>query len=425
MRYLKNLLVNARIIGDSKKGYFYYILGEGVSKGTIFLLLAFYTNYFSKRDFGILSLFWVAVPLMSVLIDFSQRSYLKYYYIHTKKNTEELLSSVKYFCLSISGILLLIFLFKDELGVYLIDRISDYFVLFCALFYALIELDLSLFQIKGDYKKYNVFFILRNGFPYIITALVLVFFKTSVFTFMKVQLIVFFCLAIYNFRKVKKININKCLAYIKPGLNFSAPFIPAMLSVLVLSFSDRFIINYYFSEVEVADYTVAYTISSIFMAFFLATNKMWQKFILENLKLKNFEKIRIASRRYILIVLSVGLLIILLRKHLVFFLSNKTYLSIVELIPVIVIGMFFCFLYTILSNIPFFYKNTRYLALPAIIAAMINIVFNVILIPIYGYKIAALTTAISYAVEFLVIYLICLKKYKIDIIFHGLTKRII
>jgi len=56
------------------------------------------------------------------------------------------------------------------------------------------------------------------------------------------------------------------------------------------------------------------------------------------------------------------------------------------------------------------------MALPAFIAAGLNIILNIIFLPIYGYKIAAFTTLISYFIEFLVIYIICLKKYRINLL---------
>lgn len=412
---------------QTKKGYVYYIVGEGLSKGIIFLLLAFYTNILGKENFGKLALFWVSVPLFSVLIDLSQRSYVKYFYINEGQKTTKLIAALKYFCLLSALILLVIFYGKNYFGYYFIDELSDYFILFSALFFAIIELYLSFFQIKGDFKSYNFVFILRNAFPYVAAAFVLQFFSGDVYSFMKVQLFLFIILALFLSKKdiLKKVPFDSFVTFIKPSIKFSAPFIPAILSVLALSFADRFIINYYHSEVEVAEYTVAYTVSSIFMAFFLATNKMWQKFILESLKANDLTRIIKNTKIYLVIVLVIAVAIILMRSYLVSIMSNSSYFVILDIIPTIIIGMYFYFLYTVLSNIPFYYKDTVFMALPAIIAATLNILLNFILIPIYGYKVAALATTISYFTEFVVIYAICLKKYKTDILFNGLTKRFI
>lgn len=406
-------------LGNVNQGYIYYLVGEGLSKGIVFLFLGFFTNALSKQDFGKLSLFWVSVPLLSVFIDFSQRSYIKYFYIHNKVRVKELIVAIKMLCLLLSPLFFAIFFVKDYYEIYIIDSKSDYFIIFSAFLFAIIELYLSYFQIKGSYKKYNLVFILRNAIPYIIAAIIIQYFSGDVYSFMIIQgcLMLLIVMFLSKSDNLVRIGFKKCIEYLKISIKFSLPFIPAMISVLALSFSDRFIINYYYSEIEVANYTVAYTVSSIFMAFFMATNKMWQKFILENLKAKNINKISKAIKYYILVVFSVAIVVIIGREYLVSLMSNNSYFLILDIIPTIVIGMFFYFLYTVLSNIPFFYKNTFLMVLPAIVAAFVNLVLNFILIPIYGYKIAAITTTCSYIIEFVIIYIICLQYYKVDVLF--------
>jgi O-antigen/teichoic acid export membrane protein len=246
----------------------------------------------------------------------------------------------------------------------------------------------------------------------------LISFSGGIISFGTIHLIVVVPLAVYVVFRRHFIKLSWELFYetIKSSLSFSIPFIPAMLSALLLGFSDRFLIKYYYSDVEVANYTIAYTIGTIYAAFFLATNKMWQKYILESLKLQKIDEIKSAAKKYLLVVVLVGIVILLLKTVLVNILSNSSYYVILDIIPTILLGMFFYFLYTLMSNIPFFHKNTYLMALPAFIAAGLNIVLNVIMLPIYGYKIAALTTLISYFIEFVVIYIICLKKYKINLL---------
>lgn len=414
---LKNFL-------SGKRAYIYYLLGEGCSKGVVFLLLAFYTNNLTKEEFGELSLFWVAIPLFSVLVDFSQRSYIKYYYIQNGENVIKLLNSLQIFSVTVYLIYLLVFILKDTANIYIINRIPDFYIVTTATFYAIIELYLSYFQIKGSYIKYNIVFVFRNALPYVLGALFFYFFINSIHAFMAIQCALFLVIACYlffdfgatlpDFKTLKK-DVRKAFL-------FSFPFIPAMLSVLALSFSDRFIINYFYSELEVAEYTVAYTIASVFIAFFMATNKMWQKYILENLKSGNVNRISSASKKYMLLIALVGILICFLRNFLLKIMSNETYSGVGEIIPTLLLGMFFYFLYTVLSNIPFYYKNTYLMATPAIIAAILNIILNFLLLPDFGYEMAAITTTISYGVEFIIIYFICLWKYNLDILFNIKTR---
>jgi O-antigen/teichoic acid export membrane protein len=154
----------------------------------------------------------------------------------------------------------------------------------------------------------------------------------------------------------------------------------------------------------------------------MATNKVWQKFILKNLKSQDLKTISIKGRRYFLFIVIAGCFLVIFRDTLLSIISNDSYMSTSHLIPPITLGMFFYFLFTMYSNIPFFYRDTLLMSAPAIFAAIINIILNFIYIPKYGIIAAAYTTAISYFFQFLIIYFICTKKYNIDILFNASKK---
>jgi len=407
-----------RIFNSKNINYLYYPIGDFFAKIFILLSIRFFTNYFDKISFGKLTLFWISIPIFSVLIDFSQRSYVKYIYINFKSKSDEVIQSIRIFSFIILLFFYLIFWILNHLDIILIDKELDYLILFCSFFFVIVEISLSYLQIKGDAIKYNIIFIIRQALPYILTVSYLFFFSGDIISFGVIHLIVVFLLTLYLLFNSHFIKLSWELFYktIKSSLSFSIPFIPAVLSALLLGFSDRFLIKYYYTNVEVANYTIAYTVGMIYSAFFLATNKMWQKYILERLRAKKIIEIKSAAKKYLLVVLLVGVIIFLLKTFLVKILSNSSYYVILDIIPTILLGMFFYFLYTVMSNIPFYHKNTYLMALPAFIAAGLNIILNIIFLPIYGYKIAAFTTLISYFIEFLVIYIICLKKYRINLL---------
>ena len=407
-----------KIFNSKNINYLYYLIGDGFAKLVVLFSIRFFTNYFDKISFGKLSLFWISIPILSIFIDFSQRSYVKYIYINFQSKSDEVIQSIRIFSFTISLFFYLIFWALNYFDVILIDKGLDSLILFCSFFFVIIEISLSYLQIKGKAIKYNVIFTIRQALPYVLTALYLFFFSGGIISFGIIHLVVVLPLAVYLIFRRHFVKLSWRLFYktIKSSLSFSIPFIPAVLSALLLGFSDRFLIKYYYSDLEVANYTIAYTVGTIYAAFFLATNKMWQKYILEGLKLQKIDEIKSAAKKYLLVVVLVGVIIVLLKTFLVNILSNSSYFVILDIIPTILLGMFFYFLYTVMSNIPFFHKNTYLMALPAFIAAGLNIVLNVIMLPIYGYKIAALTTLISYFIEFLVIYIICLKKYKINLL---------
>tara|TARA_R110002073_G_scaffold56835_15_gene144547 strand:- start:13722 stop:14996 length:1275 start_codon:yes stop_codon:yes gene_type:complete len=416
--------------------YLSYILGEGISKGVIFLLFSFFTDYFEKKEFGKLALFWAIIPVLSVFLDFSQRSYVKNRALYGSILAQKSIVRSIVFSTIIALVFYFIWLLLKLYGIAIIDNRFDFYILICAYFFSVIEVMLSYYQIRGKLILYNILYASRNSLPYVLTFLVIILGgktdKYSPIIFAIVQSFVFGAIAlillinlIKSGKNIFDTTIKRLIKKTTIALSFSSPIIPGVLSALVLSFADRFIINYYYSEVEVAEYTVAYTVGSIFMAFFLATNKMWQKFILQHLKLGEVNRISKAAKIYFFCVLTVCLTVFVFKTHLLKLLSNDSYLVALDLIPIILIGMLFYFLYTVLSNIPFFYKDTFLMAFPAIIAAVLNIILNFLLLPQYGYKVAAYTTTISYFCEFLIIYFICLKKYKIDLLFYAATKKFI
>ena len=66
--------------------------------------------------------------------------------------------------------------------------------------------------------------------------------------------------------------------------------------------------------------------------------------------------------------------------------------------PPIAAGVFLTCLTNLYSDIPVYFKKTKYVMYPAIIAAVLNLILNYIFIGIYGYMAAAYTTMASYVV---------------------------
>ncbi|WP_203256651.1 lipopolysaccharide biosynthesis protein [Hyunsoonleella ulvae] len=407
----------------------YYLIGEGFAKGTVFLIFPFFTNSFSKKEFGILSLFWAAIPVASLAFDLSQRSYVKIYYLDNKSKIFELLKNLYFFSFLMFGVFSIVLFTLSENEIYLINKNFDWYLLISAFLFVLIEQYLSYLQIKGSALEYSIFYISRSSLAYILTVFFIWFNNVSINTYPISYIFILCCVFVFiivrltandnnlSILKFKKKEFDK---FLSKSLSFSLPLIFGTLSAMGLNMADRYIINYYYSEIEVANYTVGYTIASILMAFFLASNKWWQKFMLSALSENNISIIKKKFKSYLLLILIVSFGIYFFRKYLLLFLSNNTYLVALDIVPVLLLGMFFYFLYSVLINVPFYYKKTKIQILPALVAFLINLILNFWLLPKYGYKIAAYTTCVSYFLEFLFMYLICIYKFKIEFIFSAL-----
>lgn len=76
--------------------------------------------------------------------------------------------------------------------------------------------------------------------------------------------------------------------------------------------------------------------------------------------------------------------------------GGEKYLEAIYVIPPIAASVFFIFLYTLFSNIEFYFQKTRFIALATGISAIVNLILNFIFIKIYGYYAAGYTTLVCY-----------------------------
>ena len=99
----------------------------------------------------------------------------------------------------------------------------------------------------------------------------------------------------------------------------------------------------------------------------------------------------------------------LVAPELLLIMGGKEYLETKYLIPPVMVGYVFQFVYSLYVNIEFYHKKQKNIAFGTMIACVINIILNYLLIPKFGYIAAAYTTLIGY-ISLYVIHYIFVKK---------------
>ena len=87
-----------------------------------------------------------------------------------------------------------------------------------------------------------------------------------------------------------------------------------------------------------------------------------------------------------------------LAPEIVAILATEEYYEAIYIMPPIAAGVFLTCLTNLYSDIPVYFKKTKYVMYPAAVAAVLNLILNYIFIGIYGYMAAAYTTMASYVV---------------------------
>ena len=209
------------------------------------------------------------------------------------------------------------------------------------------------------------------------------------------SIVVYFGFLIYLLVKGKCFFSKK---YWKYALSFNIPLIPHYLANVLLAQSDRIMISKFFEDgiSLVGIYGLAYTVATLLQYILNGINGAWIPFTYKKMQANKICDINKYSN-YIVIGASVILnLLIIITPELINILAPNSYLDAIWYVPPIALGLYFFFVASLFSNIEFYYKKNIYVMIGSVITAIINIVLNLIFIPIFGSIAAAYTTLIGY-----------------------------
>jgi len=144
-------------------------------------------------------------------------------------------------------------------------------------------------------------------------------------------------------------------------------------------------------------YSLAYSCGAAITVFVVSLNTAFSTWLGEKLHNNEYDEIRKISKYYILFFVFIACGIILITPELLFVMGGNSYSDAIYVLPPVAFGCVCQFLYTMYVNVEQFKKKTVGMALASVIAALSNYGLNSLLIPRYGYIVAAYTTLISYA----------------------------
>lgn len=193
----------------------------------------------------------------------------------------------------------------------------------------------------------------------------------------------------------KRGHIVHSFEYWKYALKNGLPLIVHSIAKYILDASDRILIGMYLGTSAVGIYGVVYNLSSISLVFWSAINAALIPFMFERIKLGEIESIRSVSTPLLMTYAVVCVFIMLLGPEIVTIMAGESYLEAVTLIPPIATGIYFTSLYNLYSNL-LLYKERGFLVMCATISsAILNIVLNMLLLPVWGYVASAYATLAS------------------------------
>jgi len=196
---------------------------------------------------------------------------------------------------------------------------------------------------------------------------------------------------------------------LKKAIGYGLPLMAFEISSTLLSVGDRYLLNYYLGEASVGVYSAGYNLASYCTVLLSAPLRMAiiPKF-LSIWKQKGEKETKEFLNRIADFYLMAGIPMVcgmfILRDHLMITLASEKFAESATIIPYVVLPMIIYGGFFIYGAGFFIFKRSLFLGIIAFIAAVVNIILNILLIPALGIKGAAIATLGAYLLLSYLIY---------------------
>ncbi len=377
-----------------------FTIGSFGSKILSFLLVPLYTTFLSTKEYGTIDLVsTTASLLMPILLLSIFDATLRFGMDSAYKKSDVLSTSIN---IAIKGSIILI------IGVTIISftgvlKIDNSYLIFLCFFFILGALNqiLSLYlRAKNQAAVIAVSGIICTFVTCISNIILILVFRLGIVGYMVSNTIGVFIQVLYQLiigKAYKDIKLKKYTDLSKPMIIYSAPLIANSISWWINGASDRYILTFFTGVSANGIYSVSYKIPTILSMFQGIFYNAWSisaiaefdendsdGFIGTNYSLYSFVSLVVCSGLFIINI------------PLAYFLYKGDYFQAWRFVPFLLMGSAFSGISQFEGSLFAATKNTKSVAKTTIAGAIINTVFNIVLIYYFGALGAAIATLLGY-----------------------------
>ena len=403
-----------------------YGVGSTITRAMTFLLLPFYTN--ELHNYGEFILVMTTIGFLRICYSHGMGDgFLKLYSASDNKEkiTSTYLTYILMVILTISGLFVIINLLLGENNPEtLIGLLQNklLFIILIVLFDTLNYRMIDILRIQNRPLYYmgsqiisiittftlTIYLVTENYGADNVEAALMAVLGGGISMFILFSPILFQNLKINQFSKI----------HLQKMMSFGMRFFPATLFFMFMELLDRYLLKLLLVTPNVNDligtYSVGCKLASVPMLLISAFNLGWQPFYLNNgnnkQAIKQYQKV---GNIFIIVMLALSWVVAIIMPLVVQFnipfiqnypIIGEKFVDGIEIIPIILIAHIFYAMYII--NMPSVYlcDKQNWSPIFRIFGAIINVILNIILIPIYNIQGAAIATALSYGLMFLFLF---------------------
>lgn len=377
-------------------------IGRFCTQFISFLLVPIYTNFLSTSDYGYIDLVQTYLSLLVPILVLRLDSGIFRFLIDERDNNKgkKSIISTTIFFLAIQ-----IIFFIVAFGIINLIFEINYTVaiMLNVIFMAISSILLQLTRGIGDNVGYSLASIIAGIVTIVLNIWFVIIWKMDGSSILIASAIAnIFCsffLVIRNktYRYIKIKDVNK--EQFKKMTRYSLPMIPDGLSWWVVNASDRSIISAVMGAGANGIYAVSSKFSNILSSLFQIFNMSWQESasLHINDKDKNEFFSNILNVTY-KIFFSICIMIMVCMPFVFKLVIGNGYIEAYQYIPILLLGNLYNAMANVIGGVYIAKKKTKVVARTTMLAAIINIVMNLIMIRKFGLHAATISTLVAYVI---------------------------
>lgn len=382
-----------------------YIIGNFLNKGIVFFTIPIFTRLMTPDQFGLYSIYMTYELILVAIIGLSTHTSIRNGFYDFKNDFIKYVTSLV--GLTITGclisIFILVFTYDSIFRCLRIEPLLLFVLIFHGASDALIYIYNSYLSIYYDFKRYQLLSLVYC----ICNILISYYLITNVFTVntsvgriygTAIPLIIIgIVVVIYFIKRCKSLyNFN----YWKYAAVYSVPLIPHALSQVLLTHFNRIIIQRFFDNMAAGLFSFSAIFNNVFLVISSSLTYSYNTWFYENMEKNNYIQIKKVSALYVYGFSILVSILLLSSTEVTMMLAPETYQESIYCTIPLLVSAFFAAIYTLPSQVEYYYKKTQYISFGTLLATFLNIIMSLLLVPRYGYVSAAYINLFTYIIYF-------------------------
>jgi len=404
-----------------------YGISTMVGRFLNFILVPLYTNIFPPADYGIIQLIYAYMAILNIVFIYGLDSaYLKFASFKDIGDEKDNFST-PYISVFVTSLLFVLLIVVNISAIGTSLRIPSEYTYLIYLAAGILFLDANVvipflkLRLDRRAKIFSLFRVINISVNIILNIyLILVLHWGIEATIISNLVASAVSLILVSPTILKNFNFKFHFQLFKRMLKFGLPFLPAGFAVMLVQVIDVPILERLTDLKTVGIYKANYKLGIFMMLFVNMFQFAWQPFFLQNAKEPNAKEMFSKVLTYftlvgsiILIVLSLFITDLAQIRIAGFSLVGSQYWAGLQIVPIILLAYLINGMYSVFSAGIYIEEKSIYVPFITGIGALVNVVVNFLLIPVFNITGAAIATLASYFVIALGYYYVTQKFYKI------------